>query len=173
MDVFKAIKERRSIRKYNYQSIDPETLLKILEAAQWAPSGGNRQPWQFIAVTNRQIINMLRFVSPGFSGEETALVLVFCLEKERKIKASYDVCLDLGMAAQNVMLAAHAVGLGSCAIAAFNLQAVNRILEVPDSLEVKLLVTIGDPAHIPKVPPRRSLNELVYLDGCSHRWGES
>ncbi len=170
MEVIEAIKKRRSIRKYKYHEIEQQVQEKILEAARWAPSGGNRQPWQFIVVTNRQKIKMLLLASPGFSGEETAMVLVLCLEKERKMKASYDVCLDLGMAAQNIMLTAHAVGLGSCAIAAFTLRAVTKILEVPETLEVKLLITIGVPEQSPRGPPRRPLCDIVYVNGCVERW---
>jgi len=173
MEVFEAIKRRRSIRRYNYKELEQDTLIKILEAARWTPSGGNRQPWQFIVVTDRKKIKQLVLSSPGFSGEEAALVLVLCLEKERIMKTSYDVCLDLGMAAQNIMLATYALGLGSCAIASFTLRAVNRILDIPDTLETKLLISVGYSGHTPKIPPRRNLNELVYVIGCSNRWSES
>ncbi|MFQ6125242.1 MAG: nitroreductase family protein [Candidatus Heimdallarchaeota archaeon] len=173
MDVLEAIKGRRSIRRYKYKELEHNTLIKLLEAARWAPSGGNRQPWQFIAVTDRKKIKMLKMASPGFYGEEANLVLVLCLEKERIMKSSYDVCLDLGMAAQNIMLAAYALGLGSCAIASFTSRAINRILDVPDTLAVKLLISIGYPAQTPKMPPRRSLSELVYINGCLTRWGET
>lgn len=172
MDVLEAIKGRRSVRKYKYKEIDHDTIVKLLEAAQWAPSGGNRQPWRFIIVTDRQKIKMLKMSSPGFYGDEAALVLVICLDKESILKYDYDVALDLGMAAQNIMLAAYALGLGSCAIASFISRAVNRLLNVHDTLEVKLLISIGYPVHTPKIPPRRSLSELVYVNGCSTRWGE-
>lgn len=172
MDVLEAIKGRRSNRKYKYKEIDHNILIKLLEAARWAPSGGNRQPWQFIVVTDRKKIKMLKMASPGFYGEEAALVLVLCLERERIMKSSYDVCIDLGMAAQNIMLAAYALGLGTCAIASFTARAINRFLDVPNTLEVKLLISIGYPAHTPKTPPRQPLSELVYINGYLTRWGE-
>ena len=172
MDVLEAIKERRSIRKYMYNEIEHNILVKILEAARWAPSGGNKQPWRFIVVTDRQQIKMLKMSSPGFYGEEAALVLVICLERERVSETDYDLGMDLGMAAQNVMLAAYALGLGSCAIASFTPRAINRLLDVPDTLEVKLLISIGYPTRTPKTPPRRPLSELVYINGCSTRWSE-
>ena len=172
MDVLDAIKTRRSIRKYEYKEIEPEILVKLLESAQWAPSGGNKQPWQFIAVTDRKMIKMLKMSSPGFYGDDAALVFVICLEKERVSEGDYDVGMDLGMAAQNVMLAAHALGLGSCAIASFTLRAITGILDVPDTLEVKLLISIGYPAQVRRSSPRRSLSDLVYINGCSTRWSE-
>lgn len=172
MDVLEAIKGRRSVRNYKYKEIEHDTLIKLLEAAQWAPSGGNRQPWRFIVVTDRQKIKMLKMSSPGFYGEEAALVLVICLDKESILNYDYDVALDLGMAAQNIMLTAYALGLGSCAIASFISRAVNRLLNIHDTLEVKLLISIGYPVHTPKIPPRRSLSELVFVNGCSTRWDE-
>ncbi|MFX0206602.1 MAG: nitroreductase family protein [Candidatus Hodarchaeota archaeon] len=172
MDVLEAIKSRRSIRKYKYNEIDHEIIVKLLEAAQWAPSGGNKQPWQFIIVSDKPKIKMLKMASPGFYGDEAALVFVICLDKERAEGIDYGVNMDLGMAAQNVMLAAYALGLGSCAIASFTPRAVKNILNVPDTLELKLLISIGYPAQIPKTTRRRPLNELVYVNGYPTRWSE-
>ncbi len=173
MDVLEAIKTRRSIRKYEYKEIEPENIVKLLESAQWAPSGGNKQPWQFIVVTDRNMIKMLKLSSPGYYGDDAALVFVICLKKDRGSNYDYDVGMDLGMAAQNVMLAAHALGLGSCAIASFTLRAIAGILDVPDTLEVKLLISIGYPGQERRSSPRRSLSDLVYLNGCTTRWSES
>lgn len=172
MNVLEAIKGRRSIRKYEYKEIEHQTIVELLEAARWAPSGGNKQPWQFIVVTEKPMIKMLKMASPGFYGDEAALVLVICLDKERAAGMDYGVDMDLGMAAQNVMLAAYALGLGSCAIASFTLQAVIRILDVPDTLEVKLLISIGHPSQTRRTSPRRPLSELVYVNGCLTRWSD-
>ena len=172
MDVIDAIKGRRSIRKYDYKEIDNEIIVELLEAARWAPSGGNKQPWQFIIVSDKSIIKMIKLASPGFYGDAASLVFVICLEKERDTEPDYDCDMDLGMAAQNVMLAAYAFGLGSCAIASFNLQAVSRILDVPDTLEAKLLISIGYLAKMRRTSPRRPLTELAFINSCSTRWSD-
>lgn len=82
MDVLDAIKGRRSIRCYKEDPIPDELIQKILEAARWAPSGGNIQPWKFIVVRDRILLDLLKKVSPGYLGD-APLAIVICSDKER------------------------------------------------------------------------------------------
>ena len=80
MDVFEAIEGRRSVRKYKSKPVERELTEKLLNAACWAPSGGNIQPWKFIVVEDRMILEMVRKISPGYFGD-TFLAILVCSDK--------------------------------------------------------------------------------------------
>ena len=79
MEVFEAIKNRRSVRKYKAEPIPDELIEKILEAGRWAPTGGNLQPWKFIIVKDPKILDMIRKVSPGYLGAAPFAIVVLSL----------------------------------------------------------------------------------------------
>jgi len=177
LDVFEAIKGRRSVRKYKADPVPEELIEKILEAGRWAPSGSNIQPWEFIVINDPKVLDMIRKVSPGYFGGSPLAILV-CSDKERARKfggpgESYLAMVDCAMAAQNMLLTAYALGLGSCPIKSFSQTAVKEILEIPDHLEPELLIAIGYPAQKPSPPPRRPLSEIAHLNKCGVKWKEN
>ena len=129
MEVFEAIKGRRSIRNYKDDPVPKELIEKILEAGRWAPSGSNIQPWEFIVIDDAKILDMIRKVSPGYFGRAPLAILV-CSNRERALKLggslgrSYLAIADCAMAVQNMLLAAYALGLGSCPIKSFSQTAL-------------------------------------------------
>jgi nitroreductase len=174
MDVFEAIKGRRSVRKFKSKEVERELTGKLLTAACWAPSGGNIQPWKFIVVEDRTILDMVRKVSPGYFGE-TPLAILICSDKVRAhavggtMGRDYLSIADCAMATENLVLAAYAVGLGTCIVKSFSHVAMKEILEIPQGIEPELLVVVGYPDAVP-VPPRRiPLKENTYLN----RFGQS
>ena len=154
------IKKRRSVRRFTTQPVEKEKLDLLLEAARWAPSAGNSQPWQFVVITRARTIRTLRMLMPGVMGniKEGPVLLGICLDTRRKGEwSSY----DLGCALQNILLCAHALGLGACAIGGFEAGQVKDLLELPEESDLCLVVTLGYPAGEVKAPSRRALDDLI------------
>jgi nitroreductase len=169
MDVFEAIKGRRSVRKYKSKPVEREITDKLLEAARWAPSGGNIQPWLFIVVEDQGILEMVRKISPGYFGEAPLAILI-CSDKTRAhriggtLGRDYLTIADCAMAAQNIQLAAYALGLGTCVVKSFSQRAMKEILDIPEGIEPELLVIVGYPCNIPAPPRRIPLNDILFLN---------
>ena len=166
--VFEVIKGRRSIRAFEDKEILDEYLRLILEAGIWAPSGGNLQPWEFILIKRKELINKVKLISPGLFGDPAAIV-VLCINREVTKKAGrmseHVPLMDISMAAQNMMLMAYALGIGSCAVLSFNKMALQELLSMPEHVEPALLVTLGYPKTVPEPPKRKPLEEVVHVDG--------
>lgn len=159
MDVLTAMKNRRSIRKFTADVVEDSVLRDlILEAGIWAPTG-NAQGWRFVVITDRQILNKIKSVSPGLLGNPSAVIvvchdLVYALKTGGEFGVKTASLMDTAMAAQNIMLAAHARGLGTCAVASFHPQAVQRIIELPEHICPQLLITLGIPGEVRTAPKR-------------------
>ncbi|HDI11795.1 MAG TPA: nitroreductase family protein [Candidatus Acetothermia bacterium] len=159
MELWEAIKGRRSVRSFQDRPVEREPLKRLVEAAIWAPSGGNAQTWHFVVITDPEQLRRIRTVSPGMLGNPPAAIavcqdLVAARKKGGELGASLAV-VDVAMATQNILLAAYDAGLGTCVIASFHKGAVSRILGLPEGMEPVLLVSVGWPARVPPPPPRR------------------
>jgi nitroreductase len=178
MEVIEAIKTRRSIRKYKSTQVDDKTLEQVLEAAQWAPSWANTQCWRFIVVRDTgiktQLAETLSQNNPATDAIINApLVIVACAQKQRsghyRGEPSTDkgdgwLMFDVGLAMQNLVLAAHALDLGTVHVGAFDAKKAEGILEVPDGYCVVEMTPLGYPDQEARVPPRKELSEIVYYD---------
>ncbi|MCS7139541.1 MAG: nitroreductase family protein [Candidatus Nezhaarchaeota archaeon] len=176
MELFEAIYDRRSIRSFLSAEVEDEKILKVLDAARWAPSGGNIQPWRFIVIKDKQLIKLVKAFSPGMFSEPPVLIVVCSDRKEAYERGGvlgrdYLCVVDCAMACQNMLLAAHALGLGACVIKSFNELALREILELPPSLIPELIVALGYPAERPTPPPRKGLGDIVFLNKYGQRWG--
>lgn len=165
--VLEVIKGRRSVRSFKPDPIPEEHLKLILEAGLWAPSGGNAQPWEFVLVRERQVIDKIRLFSPGLFGDPYALI-VLCVNKnriKRRDESGKQIALmDVAMAAQNMMLEAYYLGVGSCPIASFNKTAIKELLDMPDHVDPVLMVSLGYPEKWPEPPKRRPFEEVVHYE---------
>jgi nitroreductase len=166
MDVWKAILERRSVRSFRPEPVPEDVLRKLVEAAVWAPSGGNAQTWRFVIVTDPARMRRIKMVSPGLLGNPPAVIAVCqdVAEAERKgARLGKEVLtwMDSAMAAQNIMLAAHAGGLGTCPILSFHPGGVGKLLNLPEHIVPQILVSVGVPDNIPR-PPKRNLDVLWF-----------
>ncbi len=172
MEVLKAIQERRSIRAFGPDPVPEELLRKLVEAGIWAPSGGNAQTWRFIVVTDPVGVRQVTMLSPGLSGDPPAIIAVCqdLAEAERKGSTqARDILtlMDSAMAAQNIMLAAHAEGLGTCAICSFHQAGIQKLLDLPPHIVPQILVSVGWPQHIPP-PPRRNFAVVWFQEYGEH-----
>ena len=167
MELMGIIKGRRAVRKFADKEIPRENLVKILEAAIWAPSGSNTQSWEFILVTEKENIEKIKLISPGLFGNPKALVIV-CINTERAKKGGREgiemAKMDIAMASQNMMLMAYSLEIGSCPIVSFNKVALKELLDIPDSIDPKLILIFGYPEKWPRAPGRRPLKEVVHIE---------
>mgnify|MGYP001773400832 CR=1 FL=1 len=165
--VFEVIKNRRSIRSFRHESIPENYLRIILEAGIWAPSGSNAQPWEFILVREKPIIERIKLFSPGLFGDPDAVVIL-CINRERVKRGSMSedlvAVMDIAMAAQNMMLMAYSLGVGSCPINSFNKKAIKELFELPVHIDPILMVSLGYPDKWPKAPKRRPLEEVLHYE---------
>jgi nitroreductase len=159
MEVLEAIKGRRSVRSFLDRPVEREVLEQLVEAAIWAPSAGNAQTWRFVVVTQPERIRRIKMVSPGLLGDPPAVIAVCQDLNEAQAKGgeqgvNFLAYVDAAMATQNLLLAAHDAGLGTCVVASFHRGAVGRLLDLPEGVVPVLLVSVGWPAKVP-APPRR------------------
>jgi nitroreductase len=185
MELMEAIKGRRSIRRYTSKAVDDKTLEIILEAARQAPSWHNTQCWRFIVVRDSQTRNKLADTGiemaqdkPNWAAEAmriTPIAIVACAEMRKSgyyIKEPKGPVTDKGdwymydvaLAMQNLTLAAHALGLGTVNIGAFDAIKVAEILGVPEGYAVVSMTPLGYPDEEPNPRPRKEMAEIVFYD---------
>ena len=156
MDVFEAVKTRKSVRAYDSKPVPTETLTRILETAQLAPSASNIQPWHFVIVTDKEKREKLargRFA--GFLAE-SPVVIVGCGDQ----KASPKWCVvDVSIALEHIVLAATSEGLGTCWVGSFNEGEVKEVLKIPENYRVVALLALGYPHE--KLDLTRKLARLL------------
>jgi len=198
------IKGRRSIRVYLPRMIPEEIISRIVDAARWAPSAHNAQPWRFIIITD---FNVKRRLAEAMASDwlrdlerdgvpletsrkmveesvrrfsEAPIVVIAAItmkemhkypDRRRRRFEHLMATQSLAAAIQNILLAAHAEGLGACWFCAplFCQRTVRKVLRIPRDVEPQALITIGYPAESPEPPPRKPLKEIAF----KNYWGAS
>ena len=166
--VWRAIARRRAIRRFSPEPITPEHLERILDAGRHTGSSKNLQRWTFIVCRERQHLVELSAVGPWaghLAGAAAGIALV--TPDPRAPDAPLSILFDLGQAAENMMLAAWELGIGSVPATAYDHDLARRLLGYPTDQHCEYLLSFGypaDPAALsrpPKPGGRRSLDELV------------
>ncbi len=168
MDTFECIKARRSVRSYSGRDIEGEKLNAILDAARLAPSANNRQNWKFIVVKDPELREQISAAAKGqkFVAEAPVVIAACAVNTDHVMTCGHPAYLvDLAIAIDHMTLAARAMGIGSCWIGAFEQEKVKKILAVPDSSTVVELLPLGYPSEWPPAKPRKSLEEIISVDG--------
>jgi nitroreductase len=176
-DFMEIIKGRRSIRRYQEREIPENVLNEVLEAIRWAPSWANTQCWEAIVVKNSTIKQKLQeTLEPGNPARkamvEAPVVITLCgklqssgYEKGQATTKLGDwFMFDIGLATQNLCLAAHHLNLGTVIVGSFGQDKAKEILQVPDGYEVVTLIPVGYPAKEGRAPDRREISEFVHYD---------
>ena len=176
-ELMNIIRSRRSIRRYQEKNIPDDILDKLLEAARWAPSWANTQCWHWVVVKDqaikRKIQEAVSSRNPSFLAIVNApVLLVLCGQLQRSgyyndqypTKFGDWFMYDLGLATQNLCLAAHDYGLGTVIVGLFDHDRVGEIVKLPPAHEVLVLIPLGYPDHEPSAPKRRELQEFVHND---------
>ncbi|MFQ5818415.1 MAG: nitroreductase family protein [Candidatus Heimdallarchaeota archaeon] len=161
-EVMRCIKERRSIRKFDRaRNVEEEKIQSCLEAARWAPSASNMQPWYFLIVRNKTTREKLTELHPyGKFMVDSPVVFVPLGDPGRHHKYWHS---DTAVAIQNFLLAAHAQGLGTCwagVTGSHFEKEMKEVLGIPDDLQIIAVVAVGYPTESPS-KDRRPLVEIV------------
>lgn len=173
--VLQTIRRRRVCRSYTEEPVSEEQLRTLLEAARWAPSAGNRRINKFLVIRNPRKIQLLHKVAPGMLGRPTALIVICTDERkaaQEGIKLDKDQLnngVDVGVAAENIMLAAEALGLGSCPLTSFSREGSRTLLELPNHLHPEFIVQLGHPRRHKRVlrkeaPLKLTVDDLTYWE---------
>jgi nitroreductase len=172
MELFKAIYERRSIRRYTDQPIDDSVLGRILDAARWAPNGGNYNAWRFIVVTSPALIRQLLHFCPGINEVPAAIIVVCAKPKQRRIteKIRLMYMADCAIAAQDIVLAAHSLSIGSCIVVSFADVALREILSIPKDVDPFVMITLGYASESPDPPARLPISEIAFRNEYGEEW---
>jgi len=168
MDLYEAIKERRSIRSYKGEDIPEDVLGRVLDAARCAPSANNIQPWKFIIVKDKDLRGRVaeccwnqRFIA------EAPVVIVACgLPTTSKIGGyQSSVYVDVAIAVDHLTLAARAEGLGTCWIGAFDNAKLKQLLNIPKEVNVVVVTPLGYPkGPFGRMGYRKDLGEITSTD---------
>lgn len=190
MNVYDAIRRRRTIRKFTQQPISAETLRRLIDAARLAPQGANLQPVKYLMVNDPKLLEPIfattkwaAYISPNGTpaeGERPTAYVVILIDTEIK-KAGYDI--DAGAAVENMLLAAVEEGLGSCWLGAIDRDQIRSLLAIPERYIIHTLVALGYPGEDPTIEdagetikyykdeqgrlhvPKRRLEDLLFFNG--------
>ncbi|MEY1640036.1 nitroreductase family protein [Tenuifilum osseticum] len=172
---YNLVQNRQSDRAYDTRPVDREVILRIIEAARLAPSACNAQPWHFIVVDEPELKNKLadaaanRVLGINHFTKQAPVHIVIVMEPANLnsnfgsfVKGKTFPLIDIGIAAEHICLAAKAEGLGSCMLGWFDEPAVKKLLDIPKSRRVPLIITLGYPASDEvRQKRRKDFNEIV------------
>lgn len=163
MDLLEGIYTRRSIRQYTAQPVEREQLIEIIKAGIWAPSGLNNQPWRFVIVGEREArVKLAEFTKYRKIIETAPACIAVFIDRE----AMYNDVKDhqaMGACIQNMLLAAHALGLGAVWLGEIlkNAEKVRAFLEVPPEMELMAVIAIGHPSAGNRTSRRKNIAEVL------------
>ncbi len=161
--VIDAIRNRRSIREFTDQPVSRDLLLQIITAGIWAPSGLNNQPWRFVIIRDHEINAKLASLTHYTHIVQAAPALIAVYLDQKKM---YDPVKDhqaAGACIQNMLLAAHELGLGAVWLGQIlkNRDRVNDVLQLTDQFDLMALLAIGYPKHRNQQSRRQPLTDLI------------
>lgn len=168
METLDAIKTRRSIRKFKVQPVSRDLINKMLEAAMFAPSAGNEQPWQFIVLEERKILDEIpRICSTAAMCRQASAAVLVCGDASLEKYPEFWV-QDCSAAVENLLLAAHASGLGAVWAGIYpikdRVEGFKKMFSLPDCITPFALIPIGYPEQVP-TQPKRYKEERVHYNG--------
>jgi nitroreductase len=169
MRVSDAIRSRRNVRRFSDQPLDPDVLVRVVDAARRAPSSMNQQRWDLVLVTDRDVLRSLAGLG-GYADHvaEAGAAVAMVTPAPDDLEERESIAFDLGQAAQNLMLAAWEEGLGSCHATIEDHEGFRRLLGVPDEHRCDLVISLGHPADpdVLSAPPqpggRRRLDDVLH-----------
>ena len=177
MDLMTSIRERRSVRQFTPEPLSESDLNILLEAVKWAPSWANTQVWEVVAVRDQEVKDRLSGLLERNSAQKAAAAapVVLALAAKKGVSGCYNgspitdkgdwLMFDMGLATQNLCLAAHSLGLGTVIVGFFDAAKAKEILNIPEEYDITVLVPVGHPAKTPKAPKRREIQEFTHMNG--------
>ena len=177
--VLTAIKTRRVVRDFSNQPLSEADIHQVLVAGRWAATGGNRRIHRFLVVRDQAKLRLVRSIAPGIFSNPAAIIVI-CIDldlaRAENVQVGRDsvVLIDVGTAAQNMMLAAHAMGIGSCPATSFSHAGLSRVLSLPPIAVPEFILLLGWPVTKPSlmaIHPKAKVRveDLTYWE----QWGNS
>ena len=171
MDAVDAIMTLRSVRLYSAEPVDDQTVQTLLRAAMQAPSARNAQPWHFIVISERAVLDAIpRFHPYANMLLNAPLAILVCGDQAVEEDPEY-INQDCAAATQNILLAAHALGLGAVWLGVYprnkRVQEIRKLLNIPSRILPVSLIALGHPAE-EKIEIDRFKAERVYYN----TWGD-
>lgn len=176
-DILEAIKTRRSIRNFEDRDVPDKLIETVLEAVMWCPSWANTQCWEVVVIRDPKVRAEVGAAVPKANPASKAVksapvLLALCgrlntagfYKGVKATKFGDWFMFDLGIAAQSIMLASHAIGLGTVVVGLFDQDAAARAVNLPDGYELTALFPLGFPSKVPSAPKRKALLEFVHND---------
>lgn len=162
MDAIEALKGRRSVRVYDDRPVPKETIEEIIDTARLAPTANNVQPWEFVVITDPEIrVKIARLTDWGkFIAQSGACVAVYT----RAVKHYLE---DGSAAIENILVAAYALGLGTCWVAGYGKdygEPIREMLGVPEGYKLVGLVALGYPGEKPEAVEKRDLSDVLHWE---------
>ena len=163
MDLIEGIYTRRSVRQYTAQPVEREQLIGIIKAGSWAPSGLNNQPWRFVIIREAEArLKLSKFTKYRKIIEDAPASIAVFIDR----KAMYNDTKDhqaIGACIQNMLLAAHAIGLGTVWLGEILKSAddIRGFLELPEEMELMAVVAVGHPAAGDRTSYRKNVDDIV------------
>jgi nitroreductase len=159
MDALEAIRQRRSVRDFTGDLIPREDLEKIVDAGRLAATGNNKQPWDFIVVTDRAMIEKLKVASQWM--EKAGAIIAVVMDPSSRWWIE-----DGAASVENMLIASTALGYGSCWLEGYTLpreEEFKRLLKVPEDKRLLTLVPIGVPVEWPTIE-KKPLEEVIHWE---------
>ena len=166
MDVLEAIKTRRSVRKFTDKPVSKKDIDTLLEAAMQTPSAGNQQPWEFIVIDDRKILDAIPEFHPYSKMLKESLIAILVCGKIDASKYCGFWVQDCSAATQNILLAAHGLGLGAVWLGIYPLQeridGIKDIFGFPGDIYPLSLIALGYPDEKKEVKIRYNKEKVRY-----------
>ncbi|MBD5539432.1 MAG: nitroreductase family protein [Desulfovibrio sp.] len=161
MDALTALRTRRSVRAYTHEPVSDKELDIVLSAAQLAPSAANEQPWDFVVIRDPKTLAKVGDINRYAAYAARApLAILVCLDTEKEEITGMGI-LDVAMSAENLLLAAHAIGLGAVFTGIYpmtdRMEAFSKLLDLPENIIPVGLIVLGHPA----IPGLRTADDRV------------
>ena len=186
MEFDELVKKRRSIHYFTDDDVSDDDLLHVLEAARWAPSAGNNQPWRFVIARKPETIEKIWETTTGIEVpisskrtikvtpqnfmKEAPVVVVVCTDthaykgKQNNIFSDRFCIQDSAIATMNLLLAVANRGLGACWIGMYREEALSKVINLPPSIRPVAIIPIGHTQSKEQPRPRKPLKELIHYE---------
>ncbi len=174
METFKAIKLRRSIRKFKDQEIDDEDLLKILDAATYAPASGNIKHIKFVVIEDKETKKNIAKAALDQNWITTAPIIIIACSESVFIEQHYGkrgkelyAIQNVAAAIENMLIAASDLGISGCWVGAFTEPMLRSVLGIPDDVEIHAIIPLGYADESPKFRHKLHATDITFYE----KWG--
>jgi len=164
MEAIDLLMTRRSIRKYAERPVNNELIEELIKCGMYAPSACNKQPWYFVVIKERRTLDEIADFHPNAKMLKNAPCAILVCGDEIKAHDKSYWPVDCSAATQNILLAAHARGMGACWLGIYpreeRVEKMKKIVGLPEHIHAFALISLGFPAETPALPNRFDVSRI-------------